>query len=181
MSVGASHAEEAEAIARTLMALAARLRGGDAGPGTDDAAGGPAEPVHPGHPGGEPGSADAPAAASGSRVDPIALRRTVAGLQALRQRRLRHLGLALAGEAAWDILLALYEAMLARRELTFYQLCSMSGAYPATIRRWLTALTSLGLIELPGTPSDPGLQRARLTRKGELAMTDCLRGLTLNP
>jgi DNA-binding MarR family transcriptional regulator len=95
----------------------------------------------------------------------------------MRQKRLRHFGLALAGEAAWDILLALYQALLAGRALTLQQLCAQSGAYPATIRRWLVVLAGLGLIEQPDAPADPAQQQARLTGKGEQAMADCLRGL----
>lgn len=95
----------------------------------------------------------------------------------MRQRRLHNFGLALAGESAWDILLALYRGLLAGQDLTFQQLCTETGAYPATIRRWLAVLTGLGLIAQPDGPADPAQQQARLTPRGEQAMADCLRGL----
>ncbi|MBC2669688.1 hypothetical protein ACFOON_12975 [Novosphingobium piscinae] len=152
-------AAEAEALGRSLLDLAARIR-------NDTSRREPA-----------PSPTERPA--KPAVADPTTLARTVASLQGLRQRRLRHFGLALAGEAAWDLLLSLYEARLARRELSFYQLCATGGAYPATIRRWLAVLAGLGLIEVEGEGGDPVAERPRLTRKGEIAMTECLSGLSL--
>ncbi len=155
-------------MGRSLLDLAMRLRrevagGTPAGPDPESslaALHGPAAP-----PAGPP------------ETDPALLRHAVVRLQTMRQRRLHNFGLALAGETAWDILLALYQALLASRELTFPQLCKESGAYPATIQRWLSVLAGLDLIELPEAGSDPALLRARLTHKGELAMADCILGL----
>jgi len=103
-----------------------------------------------------------------------ALSAAVTSLLALRQRRLANLGLTLAGEAAWDILLALFDAHLVKRELSVPLLCAMDGAYPATTRRWIGVLVSLGLVTLDGPAN---AQRARLTDTGEIAMSECLYGV----
>ncbi|MBC2661252.1 hypothetical protein H7F50_05750 [Novosphingobium flavum] len=160
------HAAEVEAMGRSLLDLAMRLRREAAGTGEGDTGAGDTVASGP-----------APPPAGPPETNPALLRHAVIRLQAMRQRRLHNFGLALAGETAWDILLALYQALLAGRDLTFAQLCKESGAYPATIRRWLSVLAGLDLIDLPEAGSDPALLRARLTHKGELAMADCILGL----
>ena len=161
-------AADAEALGRSLLDLAVRLRE-DAGGQLRSAAPQADQPPQPGPPLARP-------ADPVRTADPASLARTVAGLMALRQRRLHHLGMALAGEAAWDILLTLFEARLACRQPTFAQLSAAGFAYPATTRRWITVLAGLGLVEQHGAVTDPG-QRLGLTRKGEQALTSCLSGL----
>ena len=153
-----ARADEAEALGRSLLELAAQLK--------QDAT--------------VPDCGQAGLHSSPERYRPAqndnrpALTAAVTSLLALRQRRLANLGLTLAGEAAWDILLALFDAHLVNRELSVPLLCAMDGAYPATTRRWLGVLVSLGLVALDGPAN---AQRARLTTKGEIAMSECLYGL----
>lgn len=164
-----SRAAEAEDLGRALLDLGARLRGDAQAPPQTGANPSPdlAESLSP-----------APDAADRTRpeIDPASLARTASALLALRQRRLRHLGIALSGDAAWDILLSLFAARLARRQPSFDELCAAGGGYPATVRRWVTVLIGLGLVEPCGPPADPD-QRLALTRKGELAMAGCLGAL----
>ncbi|MDE2620617.1 MAG: hypothetical protein KGL54_10695 [Sphingomonadales bacterium] len=161
-----TRAAEAEALGRNLLDMAARLRGDAADEESEETPDEPpdkalsAVPLHPDRTG-----------------EPTSLARTAALLLGLRQRRIHHLGQALTGELAWDILLTLFEARLGRRDLTFAQLCTIGEAYPATTRRWITALASLGLVELHSPPGRPAAERVRLTRKGERAMSNCLSGL----
>lgn len=161
-----TRAAEAEALGRNLLDMAARLRGDATEDETGDT---PDEPPD-----------DGPFAVpllSDRASEPATLARTATLLLGLRQRRIHHLGQALTGELAWDMLLALFEARLGRRDLTFTQLCTIGEAYPATTRRWINALASLGLVELHSRPGHPGAERVRLTRKGERAMSNCLSGL----
>ena len=153
-----ARASEAEALGRSLLDLAAQLKQDAAEP--ERAAGGLPTPRGQYRP-----------APSNSQP---ALSAAVTSLLALRQRRLANLGLTLAGEAAWDILLALFDAHLVKRDLSVPLLCAMDGAYPATTRRWIGVLVSLGLVALDGPAN---AQRARLTGKGEIAMSECLYGL----
>ena len=181
-----TRAAEAEVLGRNLLDMAARLRGDAA----EDETGEPTD---------EPPDAESddiylPRQNANNlslfdveRVEvprrparappPAALARTATLLLGLRQRRIHHLGQALTGELAWDMLLALFEARLGRRDLTFAQLCTIGEAYPATTRRWINALASLGLVELHSPPGHPAAERVRLTRKGERAMSNCLSGL----
>lgn len=177
-----TRAAEAEVLGRNLLDMAARLRGDAA----EDETGEPTDepPDAESAPGSGPES-DAESdkgpftvpLLSDRASEPAALARTATLLLGLRQRRIHHLGQALTGELAWDMLLALFEARLGRRDLTFAQLCTIGEAYPATTRRWINALASLGLVELHSPPGHPAAERVRLTRKGERAMSNCLSGL----
>lgn len=149
-----ARAGEAEALGRSLLELAAQLK--------QDADGRVSLPT--------PSENLSPAAYDSKP----ALTAAVTSLLALRQRRLANLGLTLAGEAAWDILLALFDAHLVNRDLSVPLLCAMDGAYPATTRRWIGVLVSLGLVAVEGPAN---AQRARLTGKGEAAMSECLYGV----
>lgn len=169
-----TRAAEAEVLGRNLLDMAARLRGDAA----EDETGEPpdAEPDAESDAESDKGPFTVPLL-SDRASEPAALARTATLLLGLRQRRIHHLGQALTGELAWDMLLALFEARLGRRDLTFAQLCTIGEAYPATTRRWINALASLGLVELHSPPGHPAAERVRLTRKGERAMSNCLSGL----
>jgi DNA-binding MarR family transcriptional regulator len=82
-----------------------------------------------------------------------------------RRRRTRHLGQAIFGEPAWEILLILYVEH-DRRRLTVSNLTGASGVPASTVLRWLAYLDSQGLTIRSDHPTDARISYVDLTEKG---------------
>lgn len=70
------------------------------------------------------------------------------------------------GEAAWDILLALYVVDSVERRLSIAQLTTMTQVPLTTALRWLACLEGQGLISRSAAPSDQRVALIELTDHG---------------
>ena len=93
-------------------------------------------------------------------------RRTFAG----RARRSRNFSAAMFGEAAWDMLLALYVAEQSRAPLGVTGLVSLSGVPPTTGLRWLSFLEEEQLVSRHANPTDRRAVFVKLTDKARDAL-----------
>ena len=71
-----------------------------------------------------------------------------------RRLRAKYFDPQIFGEPAWDIMLSLYEAVLAQRFVTVSELCAGAGVPPTTALRWLHALERRGLVLRRDDPTD---------------------------
>lgn len=88
-----------------------------------------------------------------------------AAKQLLSRRRQREalLGLELAREPAWTLLLELFVAYEEKRPLEIPQLCANAGVSPEIAFRWLSTLASEGMILRRSPASDPHWARVELS------------------
>lgn len=103
-----------------------------------------------------------------------AMSKAVASIMTLRNRRAKHMDASLFGEPAWDMLLTLFKAYLARTDLTVVQVCRSGGPYESTARRWIAILVDLGLVEVVSDGREDHLKTVRLTEQGAIKMTKSL-------
>jgi DNA-binding MarR family transcriptional regulator len=83
-----------------------------------------------------------------------------------RARRSHHFNPAMFGEAAWDMLLALYVTEKSKSRLTVTRLCRLSGVSPTTALRWLEFLEKKEkLVSRAPNPIDRRVFRIALTDK----------------
>jgi hypothetical protein len=103
--------------------------------------------------------------------DKLGLHETAARLLTFRAQRSRHLDASLFGEMAWDLLLTLFKAQRSATGLSLNQLCKSIGPYESTARRWLAVLVEMDLVAVTKERGDATIESARLTQRGEMAMT----------
>lgn len=82
-----------------------------------------------------------------------------------RRRRLAFFRESMFGEAAWDMLLALYILDVSGQRQTVGSLLHFSGASATTAKRWLTFLEGNGLVRRDPHPTDRRLSFVGLTEK----------------
>lgn len=83
-----------------------------------------------------------------------------------RRRRDRLFGQSMAGEPAWDMLLALYIADVSEARFTLGKLIAHSGVAPSTAHRWLDYLVNRGLVGRKMHPTDRRTVFVELTDEG---------------
>lgn len=95
-------------------------------------------------------SAFAPPPAGTAEIDPAHVR------AAIRARRLREqfIDRETLGEPGWDILLDLFAADLEQLRVSVSSLCIAAAVPPTTALRWITGMTSAGLLERHADPRD---------------------------
>ena len=97
-----------------------------------------------------------------------------------RARRSRHFNSAMFGEAAWDMLLALYVTEKSKARHTVTGLCDLSGVPPTTALRWLDFLESKEeLVIRSPNPTDRRVYRLALTDKARDALDAYFSGTDL--
>lgn len=94
------------------------------------------------------------------------LRNDAARLQFSRQLRRRLFGPAMFGEAAWDILLALYTAEGSAQRLDATDLAEVSASPFSTTLRWLDYLEEVGLVNRISGDRGRRIIGAELTGEG---------------
>jgi len=97
-----------------------------------------------------------------------------------RARRSRHFNGVMFGEAAWDMLLALYVAEKSKARHTVTGLCDLSGLPPTTALRWLDFLENKEeLVTRSPNPTDKRVYRLALTDKARDALDAYFSGTDL--
>jgi len=138
-----TRAEEAEALARDLLAYARALKNSE------------------------------PNAKQVSRFWPRRQKATIDAIDSIiqaRRQRLHHLDPALFGEPAWDMLLLLYKASLWGTDMPVSGLCALNGLTQATGRRWVSVLIKTGLAEMAPSDADDADPNICLTETGAMQM-----------
>lgn len=97
-----------------------------------------------------------------------------------RRRRIKVFGQAMFGEAAWDMLLALYVMDMSGPRHRVGDLMRLAGAPTTTANRWLGYLLTHGLVCREPHPTDARTGFVSLTDKGRTKMDEYLSG-TLQP
>jgi DNA-binding MarR family transcriptional regulator len=108
-------------------------------------------------------------AAKGSALDPADRRQLVLKVRAVmaeRKRRTNFFGNPMFGEAAWDMLLALYITDFAGRRQTISKLVDWANAPRSTANRWMDYLEKERLIARSPHPNDRRFTLVDLTEKG---------------
>jgi DNA-binding MarR family transcriptional regulator len=82
-----------------------------------------------------------------------------------RRRRVAAFGQSMFGEAAWDMLLALYIVETSGQRQTVGSLMQFSGTPMTTAKRWLDFLAAHELVEREPHPTDRRTAFVRLTQK----------------
>lgn len=109
--------------------------------------------------------------------DSLGLHETAERILAFRANRTRHLDASLFGEQAWDLLLTLFKVHRSATSLSVDQICKSIGPYESTARRWLDILVNLELVAVTDEGGDVAFEAARLTERGEMAMTKTIVAL----
>jgi DNA-binding MarR family transcriptional regulator len=97
-----------------------------------------------------------------------------------RARRSRHFNGVMFGEAAWDMLLALYVTEKSKARHTVTGLCDLSGLPTTTALRWLDFLENKeALVTRSPNPTDKRVYRLALTDKARDALDAYFSGTDL--
>jgi DNA-binding MarR family transcriptional regulator len=99
---------------------------------------------------------------------------------AKRAQRSRFLGSSMFGEAAWDMLLALYVTEQSGSRHTVTGLLDLAGVPPTTALRWLDFLEEDDLVTRQPSPTDRRVNYVELTDKARKAL-DAYFSATLAP
>jgi DNA-binding MarR family transcriptional regulator len=89
---------------------------------------------------------------------------------AARRTREAMINAELFGDAAWDILLALYAATLGQRRIATSELCIAAAVPSTTALRWIDKLESLELLLRKNDPLDRRRMWVELSAKGKSNM-----------
>lgn len=87
-----------------------------------------------------------------------------------RRRREKLFGQSMFGEAAWDMLLALYILDVGGQRQTIGSLLHFSGTPLSTAKRWLDYLETQGLVRRTGHPTDRRTAFVSLTAKARVTL-----------
>ena len=118
---------------------------------------------------------------SGGNVTDAELARVVREVIRSRKRRGEFFQQELFGEPAWDILLELYAASLARRKTSISGACHMSGVPPTTALRWIGRLEELGLVQRSADQVDNRRFWLSLTPRTRTALRAYFATMLLTP
>jgi len=111
-------------------------------------------------------SAEPVQVAAPEKSDAERKRATLESLRAVRKVRSKYFPSELFSDPCWEMLLDLYDALLAGQETTVTSLAAASGAATTTAWRRLSALQSHGLIERVDDPGDKRRTIIRLSPAG---------------
>ena len=89
-----------------------------------------------------------------------------------RRRRIAVFGQSMFGEAAWDMLLALYIMDMSEARQTVGDLMKLAGTPATTANRWLGYLVSHGLVRKGDHPTDARTSFVSLTDKARAKMDE---------
>lgn len=106
--------------------------------------------------------------------DPISLTAAAAEIYGMRRARDQLISSSLVGEPGWDILLALCAEHPGKLAMT--SVSQRVGVPASTIRRWIAALESAGLVERMVSPVGEPIFLS-LTEEGCRTMERCLKSM----
>lgn len=93
-----------------------------------------------------------------------------------RRARRRYFPAELFGEPAWDLLLDLFQARLAGRNISVTSACIGADVPLTTALRWISVLEGEGLVERSRNPYDSRSTWVSLTDSAAVAMSDYIEG-----